>query len=97
MPPPPWATESFQRRNAGKWGVEAGWYGHVEIPENSHWDPGALLWSSIIARAHELDTMGPKRLATLRAWILARKAAGWPWAKIKKTANWREYKNLGGT
>lgn len=37
-----------------------------------------------------------KRRATLRAWILARRTAGWTWARIKQTANWREFKRLGG-
>jgi len=51
MPPQPWAVESFSRRHAGKWGKTAGWYGHVEIPENSHWDPGAYKWSQLLAAA----------------------------------------------
>jgi hypothetical protein len=51
MPPGPWAVPSFTRRLAGKWGHEAGWYGHVEIPENSHWDPGALEWTKLLQRA----------------------------------------------
>ena len=37
-----------------------------------------------------------KRLDTLRKWILARHAEGWTWQRIKQTANWREFKNLGG-
>lgn len=48
MPAKPWATESFVRRNDGKWGDVAGWFGHVEIPENAHWDPGALKWANLI-------------------------------------------------
>ncbi len=51
MPPGPWAVESFSRRHAGHWGKTPGWYGHVEIPQNSHWDPGALLWSQLLAKA----------------------------------------------
>lgn len=97
MPPLPWSTESFPRRHAGKWGTTSGWFGHVEIPENSHWDPGALQWSKILTRARDLDQFTPKRLAVLRAWILTKVAAGWPWSKIKQTANWSEYRGLGGT
>lgn len=43
-----------------------------------------------------------KRLATLRAWILKRVAPrkrggfGWSWARVKKSANWREYLRRGG-
>lgn len=51
MPPQPWATRSFVRRHAGKWGKVGGWYGHVEVPENSHWDPGALRWSLLLDAA----------------------------------------------
>lgn len=57
MPPLPWAVESFSRRHAGKWGKVAGWYGHVEIPENSHWDPGAYKWSELLAAAE--SKLGP--------------------------------------
>ena len=51
MPPTPWATYDFARRSAGKWGKVPGWYGHVEVPENAHWDCGALKWTDLIARA----------------------------------------------
>ena len=54
MPPKPWATTQFPRRHAGKWGKVAGWYGHVEVPENSHWDPGYLKWSELMRRADPL-------------------------------------------
>lgn len=36
-----------------------------------------------------------KRLKTLRAWILKRRKEGWTWARLKKTANWREAKRRG--
>ena len=51
MPPKPWAIQTFARRKAGKWGTTAGWFGHIEIPSNSHWDPGALRWSDLLAEA----------------------------------------------
>lgn len=54
MPAKPWATYDFTRRKAGKWGREGGWYGHVEVPENAHWDPGAFEWSKILQRANAL-------------------------------------------
>lgn len=37
-----WASQSNPRRNSGKWGKTAGWFGHVEVPENAHWDAGSL-------------------------------------------------------
>jgi hypothetical protein len=51
MPPKPWATPTFRRRHDGKWGHTAGWFGHVEVPENSHWDPGALMWEPLLLKA----------------------------------------------
>jgi len=51
MPPTPWATYSFRRRKDGNWGRVSGWYGHVEVPENAHWDPGALRWSVLLENA----------------------------------------------
>src|SRR3954449_12656354 len=53
MPPPPWATTKFARRHDGKWGRTSGWFGHVEIPENAHWDPGYLKWSDLLALAQD--------------------------------------------
>jgi hypothetical protein len=66
MPPPPWAVESFSRRHANKWGKIAGWYGHIEIPENSHWDPGAYKWAELLAAAKAKITkpMPSKRYVT---------------------------------
>jgi hypothetical protein len=51
MPPQPWAAANFKRRQAGKWGRTAGWFGHVEVPENAHWDPGSLQWGKLLTRA----------------------------------------------
>jgi len=56
MPPKPWATTTFSRRTSGKWGTVAGWFGHVEVPSgNAHWDPGALRWSELLARAKSVS------------------------------------------
>lgn len=54
LPPPPWATTSFVRRRSGKWGSAEGWFGHLEIPENSHWDPGALEWTRLLLAARAI-------------------------------------------
>jgi Mannosyl-glycoprotein endo-beta-N-acetylglucosaminidase len=59
LEPKPWATRDFVRRHAGKWGHVAGWYGHMEIPVNSHWDPGALQWSGLLAVARQKLHAGP--------------------------------------
>jgi hypothetical protein len=54
----PWADGDFGRagdnphRHAGKWGIVAGWYGHADCPSpDTHWDPGNLQWSKILAAA----------------------------------------------
>lgn len=60
MPPTPWAVEWFSRRREGKWGKVAGWYGHVEVPENAHWDPGALKWGTILDRAEKYAGRKPQ-------------------------------------
>ncbi len=52
--PTPWATESYSRRHAGKWGHTAGWFMHVEAPENSHWDMGQYKWKIQMKAAHDL-------------------------------------------
>ena len=51
----PWATTSFSHRRAGKWGRVAGWYGHMDVPENDHWDCGWLRWSTLLAAAQGKD------------------------------------------
>lgn len=44
-------------RHANKWGVEAGWFGHGDVPSpDSHWDPGNLQWSRLFDLAKSLDT-----------------------------------------
>lgn len=59
MPPKPWATESFARRRAGFWGKFNGWFGHVEVPENAHWDPGAYKWTPLMEKARDLIAPPP--------------------------------------
>jgi hypothetical protein len=57
--------------------------------------PGPDLRAWIAEKKYERK-MTAKRRAILRAWILDRHAAGWPWKRIKATANWREYRRGGG-
>ena len=49
------ATFDFARRHSGKWGREAGYFGHLEAPENDHWDPGNLDYAKLFERASELQ------------------------------------------
>jgi hypothetical protein len=51
----PWAVESYVRRRAGVWGKQAGWYAHVEIPENDHWDMGEYTWKQLLDAVDTLD------------------------------------------
>ena len=36
------------------------------------------------------------RRKALRAWILAHHARGWTWTRLKKTAQWKAWRKLGG-
>lgn len=38
-------------RSPATWTTRAGWFGHSEVPENDHWDPGALQWERLFALA----------------------------------------------
>jgi len=40
------ATSDYRRRGS-KFPTVPGWYGHVEIPENDHWDWGSLRWNDL--------------------------------------------------
>jgi N-acetylmuramoyl-L-alanine amidase len=46
------ARASDPHRNHGEFGHVTGWFGHGDVPApDSHWDPGALEWSKLFARA----------------------------------------------
>jgi hypothetical protein len=49
-----WAKESNPRRKEHVWGKKAGWFGHIEVPGNSHWDPGSLNYTALFAKAKAL-------------------------------------------
>jgi hypothetical protein len=49
--PLPWATTRYAHRLAGIWGKVAGWYAHMDMPENTHWDCGWLKWDMLLALA----------------------------------------------
>jgi hypothetical protein len=52
-----WAKESNPRRTQNVWGHKAGWFGHIEVPGNSHWDPGSLNYTALFARARALKSL----------------------------------------
>lgn len=97
MPPPPWATVSFERRNAGKWGRVAGWYGHVEVPENEHWDPGAFRWSRLLERAKTLANGDRAELSAQPAAPRPpKRLPKWYWHWLAWLLGEGEYKRYGG-
>ena len=65
----PFASEAYYRRHAGAWPASPGVYGHVDIPENSHWDPGSWDYPTffrrvakaiVVQREGEADDMTPE-------------------------------------
>jgi hypothetical protein len=52
-----WDTPSNPRRAQNLWGKQAGWFGHVEVPGNSHWDPGSLNYTALFARARAVKKL----------------------------------------
>jgi hypothetical protein len=50
------AVESYHRRHS-KFPNVPGWYGHVEIPENSHWDWGSLRWNDLEAGPNMVNAL----------------------------------------
>lgn len=51
------ASKDYPRRHSGKWGSAAGYYGHVDLPENAHWDPGNLDYQELFERARKLGNV----------------------------------------
>ena len=97
MPPLPWATVNFTRRK-GKWGKTAGWFGHIEVPENSHWDPGALQWTKLLALASELSAK-QKRVLVKHGQPRTDKPPSpipdWYWVWLKWRLGEGEFKKFG--
>ena len=59
----PWPDGDFGKagpnphRTSGKFGADAGWYGHGDCPKpDVHWDPGNLKWSVVLDRARALQS-----------------------------------------
>lgn len=49
MPKNTWATSTNARRKSGLWPRQKGWFMHLEVPKNVHWDCGAINWTEIFA------------------------------------------------
>jgi len=50
------AQEAYVRRQS-KFPQQAGWYAHVEIPENDHWDWGSLRWDDLQGGADMVEAL----------------------------------------
>jgi N-acetylmuramoyl-L-alanine amidase len=57
----PWPDGDFGKagdnphRSSGKYGAVAGWFGHGDCPSpDTHWDPGNLEWSVVLAKARQM-------------------------------------------
>jgi hypothetical protein len=46
------------RMTAAQWNVFNGVCGHQHVPENTHWDPGALDWSKLVTTSQGGGQMG---------------------------------------
>lgn len=57
----PAAVEAYYRRHAGLWPDKPGVYGHIEIPDNTHWDPGGFNYTRFFQRVR--DTLGGDEVA----------------------------------
>jgi hypothetical protein len=51
------ASEAHAPRHSGKWGHAPGYWGHVEVPENDHWDPGNLDYRELFERAKNVQNV----------------------------------------
>jgi hypothetical protein len=76
----PQAVTGYYRRNAGLWPDTPGVYGHVDIPANSHWDPGSFDYPTFFARVRNL--LEGDDDVSLDEYIAGADAA---WARATKT------------
>lgn len=45
----------YVKRDPQRWTVSNGWVGHVDVPENVHWDPGQLNYQRLFRLARLAD------------------------------------------
>jgi len=55
-----WATTKNPRRLSGHWGSAAGWWNHLEVPGNEHWDMGAFRWTPVLRNAQSAVQPSPE-------------------------------------
>jgi hypothetical protein len=60
----PQAVEGYYRRHAGLWPETPGVFGHVDIPDNSHWDPGSFDYPRFFARVEQVIEGGDDDMGT---------------------------------
>jgi hypothetical protein len=64
--PKPWASNSYHRRHSGQWGRIPGWYMHMEVPENEHWDAGYFDWNSFMRICQrKAEPLGAQRITRM--------------------------------
>jgi hypothetical protein len=49
-----WATQNNSRRRSGAYNRNDGWFSHLEVPANSHYDCGAMRFAEVVAAAQKL-------------------------------------------
>lgn len=64
-------------RNPLKWRHLSGWFGHADVPENTHWDPGELKWASLLTLAKSFLSREP--LVRKRPRKTDRAKGYWEW------------------
>ena len=58
------ANESGFRMTMDAWEVFDGVCGHQHVPENTHWDPGALDWGTLMA-TEEVEEVTPAEIKAI--------------------------------
>lgn len=79
-------TRAVVGRDAVKFAKATGWLGHADVPGNSHWDPGALDYAALLARAqgHAADDWSNSPLRNRKGY--------WAWlAWYLGEGDWKPY------
>lgn len=66
-------------RSVERWRSRAGWFGHIEVPENDHTDPGAIKWATLFALAG-----GEEEDVDLGGWTLEEAQAFATWHLVER-------------
>jgi hypothetical protein len=87
----PQASTTYYRRLAGLWPNTPGVYGHVDIPDNSHWDPGSFNYPAFFLRVRKALSGSEDEVAFedyREGWKAHR-------AGVTKDPNWTADKRFG--